>query len=243
MCSAWRSVPSCGRSAANSCPARRARARRAERAVSAVCPSGRPGRRRAARAGYRGRCGHVRSFQLPHIPIERLDWIALAGIVTATAVCLRRSQRALPPADALWPRPVGHRHGTLGPATHAADVLLVGGRRVGRLRPGRRRLPDSSPSACAEPRAERDEYRLVLQLSKRWSSPWPARWPYGSRSISASTAAAMKASAGVSPAGWLPCRDYFSCLLAAIVMAGVAQRGRWRARWQYGDADDGRPRC
>ena len=47
-----------------------------------------------------------------------------------------RSPRALPPADALWSRPVGRRPGTLGPATRAADVLLVGGRRIGRLRPG-----------------------------------------------------------------------------------------------------------
>ena len=35
-------------------------------------------------------------FELPHIPIERLDWIALAGIVAATAVCLRDRRAHFP---------------------------------------------------------------------------------------------------------------------------------------------------
>ena len=72
------------------------------------------------------------------MPIEPLDWIALAGVVTATAICLRDRRARLPAAYALWSRPVGHRLGALGTATRAADVLLVGGGRVGRLRPGHR---------------------------------------------------------------------------------------------------------
>ena len=38
----------------------------------------------------------LRCFQLPRIPIERLDWIALAGVVTATAVCLRDRRARFP---------------------------------------------------------------------------------------------------------------------------------------------------
>ena len=35
-------------------------------------------------------------FELRHIPIERLDWIALAGVVAATAVCLRDRRTNFP---------------------------------------------------------------------------------------------------------------------------------------------------
>ena len=35
-------------------------------------------------------------LELPRIPVGRLDWIALAGIVTATAVCLRERRARFP---------------------------------------------------------------------------------------------------------------------------------------------------
>ncbi len=170
-------------------------------------------------------------LQGPRIPVGRLDWIALAGIVTATAVCLRKRRERFPLPTlyclglsavglGLLARQLTPRMFCWSAVNELAGYALAVAAIAWFLRKvaGTRRVPSALRS---QPRVfHRSQKRLLADgtrrvpttiVCKRRLSPWRARWPCGSRSISTSTAAAMKASAGPSPAGWLPCRDYSCC--------------------------------
>ena len=163
--------------------------------------------------------------ELPRIPVERLDWIALAGIVAATAVCLRdRCARFPLPTLYAWacrPSAWGSWPG------NSRRGCSVGRRSTSwpAMPWSRRRSPGFLPRRAGED--------VGSPGSKRQSSPWPARWPCGSRSISALTAAAIRMPRMVAhrPDG---CR-------AGTVSSCCWRQSSWRAsrvrrgglRWQH----------
>jgi hypothetical protein len=173
-------------------------------------------------------------LELGRIPIERLDWIALAGIVTATSVCLRnrRARFPLPTlyglglsaiALGLLARQLTPRmfcwsavDELAGYALVAATVALLTLRvRPNLTRSVRSTIEEWFSSIQAVVIAVAGTLALWVTIDFNFDGCHyeGLRWFLAGR---------MAAVPGL-----------FLLLLAAIAMAGVAS-GTWRARWQYG---------
>jgi hypothetical protein len=169
-----------------------------------------------------------------HIPIGRLDWIALAGIVAATAVCLRqrRAHFPLPTLYGLGLSAIGLGllARQLAPRMFcwsAADELAGYALAVAAIAwKGTRHAP-----CDAIHHAERDEYSWFFALQAMVMAV------AGALALGVTVDFKFDGCCYEGLPGWLAGRTaavpgLFLLLLAAIVMAVIA-RGTWRARWQY----------
>ncbi len=173
-------------------------------------------------------------FQLGGIPIERLDWIALAGVATATAVCLgdRGARFPLPAlyglglsaiAMGLLARQLTPRMLCWSAVDELAGYALVAATAALlalRVRPNlaqsvRSTIEEWFPSVQAVVVAVAGTLALWVTIDFNFDGCRydGLRWWLAGR---------MAAVPGL-----------FLLWLAAIAMAGVAS-GTWRARWQYG---------